>query len=883
VYNPNLSCNSNDIKINSVAQLPEAEGGQPPIATCNEGDMGLVDIKLTTQLNANSRYDVITWFGTEGNDPRDATVDNCYATSLPDVPDSTFILDLEAGADACLDVNSSPNPVDQYMFQVPFTCVDLKSLDIDGDVVDIPDGEADVFALVTWFQNNTLDCGTGPGQGMEPGVNPKCDISLLLGLDIEIISNQAIEIVKTPTTQAVAPGGQADFTLTVNNLGDVDLDTVVVTDAQCDAAPVYQSGDTGSDNILGIGESWVYTCSTTNVMAGFTNTAEVTAEEVDTNTVVMDDDDAQVTLLAPSIMVTKNPASQTVNPGGTASFSIVVTNNGNSDLVNVVLDDDTVNGCDTNIGALAQGASSAPILCSATNVQAPFTNTATATGDPDGGGDEVSDDDSADVNLSAPAVMIVKTPDQGVASGGTAMFTLTVTNPGSVNLNMVTVTDPNCDNNPVLQSGDIGVDGILTTTETWIYTCSTANVQAPFTNTGFVVATPIGGGDTVNDNDAAEVTLITSSIMIVKEADQVVAPGGTADFTLTVTNEGEADLESVVVTDALCDAAPVYQSGDTGSDGILATTETWIYTCSTSNVLADFTNTANVTGVPVGGGDSVNDDDTADVTVPPQLTLVKNVLGDGGAVAADFTLVLTGADGTHDGGTQVTSGTSLLVAAGVPYTLGELDDVDDYFQVGVICVDDTTTLEVPHPVTLAQSQVVTCTITNQADDVIIDLLTAVCIRNTPFVDYDVTTVEGNPVDVDITWIKNNGSNEVVETLLDQPLAGTLLWPGAAVNMMGDPIAWPGWSCDANGENCVQVNDGLVPTMQLQFDINPTVTSIVSYPPATANCAPPPPPPPPPPAPQVAIPMDHPVALLLMVLGVLGMGWYFRPARMRRYG
>jgi hypothetical protein len=72
-------------------------------------------------------------------------------------------------------------------------------------------------------------------------------------------------------------------------------------------------------------------------------------------------------------------------------------------------------------------------------------------------------------------------------------------------------------------------------------------------------------------------------------------------------------------------------------------------------------------------------------------------------------------------------------------------------------------------------------------------------------------------------------------------------------------------------------------MQLQFDINPTVTSIQSYPPATANCAPPPPPPPPPPAPQVAIPMDHPVALLLMVLGVLGMGWYFRPARMRRYG
>jgi uncharacterized repeat protein (TIGR01451 family) len=404
-------------------------------------------------------------------------------------------------------VNSSPDPVEQYNFQVPFTCVDEKSLDINGAVVDIPDGEADVFALVTWFQNNTLNCGTGAGQAMEPGLNPKCDISLLLGLNIEIISNPSIQIVKTPLTQEVAPGGTADFTLTVTNEGDIDLDTVNVTDLECDATPTLDSGDVGSDLVLGLAETWTYTCSTANVQAGFDNIANVTAEEVDTAVQVSDSDSAQVTLAAPSIQVVKNPAAQAVNPGGTASFSIVVTNNGDTDLVNVVLSDALTASCDTNIGNLAAGASTSPILCDATNVIAGFLNQADVTGDPAIEGDPVSDSDTALVTLNAPAVQIVKTPDQAVSPGGTAVFTLTVTNPGDVNLENVAVTDALCDGNPSYQSGDIGVDGILTTSETWVYSCSKANVLSAFTNTGNVTSYPVGGGYAVNDSDTANITV----------------------------------------------------------------------------------------------------------------------------------------------------------------------------------------------------------------------------------------------------------------------------------------------------------------------------------------------------------------------------------------
>lgn len=307
--NPNLSCTSNDIKINEVSQMTVGEGGTP-VETCEEGEMGVVDIKLTTQLNATGRYDVLTWFGTEGNDPRGTDTDACHVTSLPDNPPSAFILDLELGADACLDVNSSPDPVVQYMVDVPFTCIDEVSLDPNGDVVNVPDGEADVIALVTWFQNNSLVCGTGGGQSMEPGVNPKCDVSLLLDLDILIVSNPNILITKTPDTQEVESGGTAEFTITVTNIGDVDLDTVDVTDLQCDADPVGPTGDVGSDNVLSVDEVWQYTCSTSNVTSGFINTASVTAEVVESDEEVSAQDTATVTVpppppppVAPSVAV----------------------------------------------------------------------------------------------------------------------------------------------------------------------------------------------------------------------------------------------------------------------------------------------------------------------------------------------------------------------------------------------------------------------------------------------------------------------------------------------------------------------------------------------------------------------------------------------------
>ena len=261
--------------------------------------------------------------------------------------------------------------------------------------------------------------------------------------------------------------------------------------------------------------------------------------------------------------------------------------------------------------------------CSTSNVLASFQNLATAKGTPPVGPD-VTDQDTAEVVVIDPAIKIVKSPDsQTVRVGDTASFTLAVTNTGDVPLSTI-VRDAKCDAPPVYQGGDANANAKLDLTETWTYTCSTSNVLASFQNLATAKGTPPVGPD-VTDQDTAEVVVIHPAIKIVKSPDtQNVPLAGTATFTLTVTNGGDVALTNVVVTDNQCTTGPTYVSGDTGNDGSLGLTETWIYSCSIAGVTNDFTNAAHVTGKPPVGP-NVTSDDTADVHVlRGKITVVKD-------------------------------------------------------------------------------------------------------------------------------------------------------------------------------------------------------------------------------------------------------------------
>src|SRR4029453_17938108 len=108
---------------------------------------------------------------------------------------------------------------------------------------------------------------------------------------------------------------------------------------------------------------------------------------------------------APAIAIVKNPKSQTVAVGGTATFSITVTNAGNTVLTNVTVTDPLSPNCNrtsAQIPALASMAPGATVTytCTRPNVRANFDNIATATGTPPSG-PNVTATDTAPVKTKA--------------------------------------------------------------------------------------------------------------------------------------------------------------------------------------------------------------------------------------------------------------------------------------------------------------------------------------------------------------------------------------------------------------------------------------------------------------------------------------------------
>jgi uncharacterized repeat protein (TIGR01451 family) len=415
----------------------------------------------------------------------------------------------------------------------------------------------------------------------------------------------------------VNSGDTANFTLTVTNPGNVDLNNVAVTDALCDAAPVLTGGDTNTDGILQQTETWTYTCSTANVTADFTNTADVSAQAPDT-TIVNASDTADVTVNVvvtnPAIAIDKTPDAQTVNSGDTANFTLTVTNTGDVDLSNVVVTDalcdaaPVLTGGDTNTDNILQQTETWTYTCATANVTASFSNTGNASGQaPDTTIVNASDTAFVTVNAGAPSVDIQKTPDtQTVAFGATVTFDIRVENNGTTDLTNVVVIDalvPACNNT----IGALAVGAVVQ------YSCtSAAGATTNFTNVAVVTA---DGG--ITDTDSADVTVnLAAGIDMTKTANTpTVAPGGTANFTITIENTGNVALSNVNLTDAICTSLTL-TGGDTNSNSVLDVGEIWTVNCDVANVTADFTNTADVSA-QAPDTSTVTDTASASVTVTP--------------------------------------------------------------------------------------------------------------------------------------------------------------------------------------------------------------------------------------------------------------------------
>ncbi|MEA2620128.1 MAG: hypothetical protein QOC97_901, partial [Chloroflexota bacterium] len=389
---------------------------------------------------------------------------------------------------------------------------------VSGDAND--DGVLDLtetwtFTCTTNLTATTTNTATATGHYRQTAVTDTDEATVTVAA-----SAPAIHVVKSadPTTLP-AGGGPVEYTYLVTNTGNVPLTGVTVTDDKCTTV-TGPTGDAGNDGVLGLTETWTYTC-TTSLAVTTTNTVTATGHAGGTE--VSDTDQATVTVgsvaSAPAIHVIKS-ADPTALPvgGGSVTYTYVVTNTGNVALTGVTVTDDK---CDSVTGPTGDTGSDGSLgltetwtyTCT-TTLSTTTTNTVTATGH--AGATEVSDTDQATVTVAVAGqagISLTKTADPATlpAGGGNVTYTYVVTNIGGIALTHIVLTDDN--GTPSNTADDFTVDCPHDTLAVGAHmTCTAAVSGTTQTTTNIAMVLAQAGGGSVSATASATVT--------------VAAPGG---------------------------------------------------------------------------------------------------------------------------------------------------------------------------------------------------------------------------------------------------------------------------------------------------------------------------------------------------------------------
>ena len=303
----------------------------------------------------------------------------------------------------------------------------------------------------------------------------------------------ALEVTKLATVGGTTLGSIISYTLNVENTGNVTLTAPSVSDdmsrlngtnTALDAPFAYVSGDTDTDDLVDVGEVWVYTAQHEITQAdinagGIENSATATANDP-TGTPVSDvsdngndgdgnttDDPTTTEITAgPALDVVKVLTSADFTPGGEVAFTITGRNIGNVTLTTADVSD-TLTRAD---GTAPTGTISGPTLTSGnaagihpgeewiwsyvyTLEQADIDagglrNSATVTGTPptgtpvtdvsdngDDGDGNTTDDETEALIPPNPELEVIKSViTTGDAAGEQVVFDVVVTNSGNVTL-----------------------------------------------------------------------------------------------------------------------------------------------------------------------------------------------------------------------------------------------------------------------------------------------------------------------------------------------------------------------------------------------------------------------------------------------------------------
>ena len=438
-------------------------------------------------------------------------------------------------------------------------------------------------------------------------------------------------VTKTDGATTYTPGGTATYTITVENTGVTDASGVTVTDALPAGVTLsanaicVANGASSCGTVTGTPGQTSFGTTTALVVPGGANTIvftvpvafgagmstnplvnSATATDVPTG-VTANGVDSDTLSSNVTLALAKTDGSATYTPGGGATYTVTVTNTGASDALNVNVTDAlpagvtlnanatcVANGsstCGTVTGTTGQASFSAiaarvdaggantlvftvPVAFAAGMATNPLVNTASATDVASGNTGNGSDSDTL-----SPAVTLSVAKTDGSATytpGGTASYTITVTNSGLSDALNVTVTDPlpagvTLNANAVCVANGSSNCGIVTgTTGQTSFGTTTARVNAGAANAivftvpvafaagmtttpliNMATATDLPTGITANGSDSDVLSTNVSLSVTKTDGSATYTPGGTATYVVTVANTGVTDALNVTVNDPL--------------------------------------------------------------------------------------------------------------------------------------------------------------------------------------------------------------------------------------------------------------------------------------------------------------------------------------------
>lgn len=515
-------------------------------------------------------------------------------------------------------------------------------------------------------------------------------------------------VTKIDSEDPVNAGGTLIYTMLVRNDGPSTATSVMLTDA-LPAGTSFQSALSSQGSVsesggivtasLGTLASGGTATVTVNVaidastVGTLTNTASVTASEMDTNS--SNNSDSESTTVTPvvDLVVTKSDSIDPVNAGGSVVYTLTVSNNGPSTATGVIVTDllpaevtyssgsasqgtvsESGGTVTADVGTLASGATATVTLNVdvADSADGTITNSVSVTGNENE--TDATNNSATEPTLIVPVVDVrIEKMDSAdpVDAGGAFAYTLSVTNDGPSIATGVVVTD-SLPSDVTFTSGSASQGTVSESSGTVTVNLGTLASGASATITFNVDVADAASGTLTNtvsvatnetdtnlannvDSEATGVTPLVDLAVTKSDSVDPVNAGGSFAYTLTVTNNGPSTATGVTLTDVLpsgvtFDSGSASQGTVSESGGVVTASLASLASGASATVTLNVnvldattgtvTNTASVTGVETDT-DTTNNSASELTTVIPVVDVLVTKSDTEDPVNAGGTLVYT--------------------------------------------------------------------------------------------------------------------------------------------------------------------------------------------------------------------------------------------------